>query len=155
MTVTSVLLNFRNALLVLLPMVERVEIPWKRVDAYDEWDAITSVLFNKLVQEVLRWHLPEDNQADFNLPEYDLLLSTYAGLATLEVVHPSLQPGRWVFHAFGTDNDPFDVVEVRSLSADGRPASEGLKTCPVEGTIFLLRTRSGQVPVEQLERGYQ
>ncbi len=136
-------------------MVQRMDIPWRRGDAYDEWDAITSVLFNKLVQEVLRWHLPEDNQADFDLPEYDLLLSTYAGLATLEVVHPSLHPGRWVFHAFGTDSDPFDVVEVRFLSADGLPASEGLKTCPVEGAMFFLKTHSGQVPVEQLERGYQ
>ena len=60
MTVTSVLLNFRDSLRVLLPMVERVDIPWRRGDAYDEWDAITSVLFNKLVQEVLRWHLPDN-----------------------------------------------------------------------------------------------
>lgn len=154
MTVTSVLLNFRNALLVLLPMVERVDIPWRRGDAYDEWDAITSVLFNKLVQEVLRWHLSEDNQADFDLPEYDLLLSTYAGLATLEVVHPSLQPGRWVFHAFGTDNESFDVVEVRSLSVDGWPTSDELKTCPIDGAIFLLRMQSGHVLSEELNYSY-
>lgn len=90
----------------------------------------------------------------WRLPEYDLLLSNYAGLATLEVVHPSLQPGRWVFHAFGTDNDPFDVVEVRSLSADGRPASEGLKACPVEEATFVLRTQSGQVLSEELSYSY-
>lgn len=150
MTITAVLLNFRAALLGLLPMVERVGIPWQRANAYDEWDAITSVLFRKLVQEVLRWHLPEDKQADFQLPEYDLLLPTYAGLSMLEVAHPSLQPGRWLFHAFGTDNDPFDVVEVCSLSADGSPTSEKLKTCPIDGAVFSLRSHPEQVLLKQL-----
>lgn len=150
MTITAVLLNFRAALLGLLPMVERVCIPWEPADAYDEWDAITSVLFRKLVQEVLRWHLLEDKQADFQLPEYDLLLPTYAGLSTLEVTHPSLQPGRWLFHAFGTDNDPFDVVEVRSLSADGSPTTDALRACPVDGAVFSLRSHPEQVLLKQL-----
>jgi len=143
MKVTSILLNFRAALLALIPMAEQVGIAWKRPDAYDEWDAIASTLFEKLVVEVLRWSLHEDSQEDFRLPSYDLLLPSYAGLGTLEVVHPSLQPGRWLFHAFGTNNEPFDVVEVRPLADDGRPLSEELQTCPVDGVDFRLRAGPG------------
>lgn len=151
MTVTSVVLNFRAALLALVPMVERVGIPWKRPDAYDEWDAIASVLFEKLVVEMLRWSLPEYDQEDFQLPAYDLLLPTYANMGTLEVAHPSLRPGRWLFHAFGTDGEPFDLVEVRSVSVDGAPLSEELKVCPIDGAVFRLRIHSDQGPIEEVE----
>lgn len=143
MKVTSILLNFRAALLALISMAERVGIAWKRPDAYDEWDAIASTLFENLVVEVLRWSLLEDSWEDFRLPSYDLLLPTYAGLGTLEVVHPSLQPGRWLFHAFGTNNEPFDVIEVRQLADDGTPLSDELQTCPVDGIEFRLRVGPG------------
>lgn len=151
MKVTTVLLNFRGALLALVPMVERVGIPWKRPDAYDEWDAIASALFEKLVVEVLRWSLPEDEQKDFQLPAYDLLLPRYVGMGTLEVVHPSLQRGRWLFHAFGTESKPFDLVEVRSLSVDGSPLSEELKTCPIDEVVFRLRIHSDREPIDEVE----
>lgn len=151
MKVTSILLNFRAALLALISMAERVGIAWKRPDAYDEWDAIASTLFEKLVVEVLRWSLHEDSQEDFRLPSYDLLLPTYAGLGTLEVVHPSLQPGRWLFHAFGTNNEPFDVIEVRQLAVDGRPLSDELQTCPVDGVEFRLRAGPGAHLIKEVK----
>lgn len=151
MTVTAVLLNFRTALLALIPTVEKVGIAWKRPDAYDEWDAIASTLFEKLVVEVFRWALQEHSQEDFQLPSYDFLLPSYAGLATLEVAHPSLQHGRWVFHAFGTADEPFDVVEVRLLAEDGTPQLQELDACPVDGAAFRLQVGSQAHPIEEVE----
>ena len=151
MKVESVLLNFRAALLALIPMVRRVGITWKRPDAYDEWDTIASTLFEKLVLEVLRWSRPDDAREKFRLPPYDLILPSYAGLSTLEVVHPSLRPGRWLFHAFGTDREPFDVIEVRSLSQDGEPLSEEFETCPVDGAGFRLRIDRGTSLIEEVD----
>lgn len=148
MKVTSVLLNFRHALLALVSIVERVGIPWKRPDAYDEWDSIASVLFENLVVKVLRWSLLEDDQGELQLPAYDLLLPTYTDMSTLEVVHPSLQPGRWLFHAFGTESEPFDLVEVRPLAVDGSVLSEELRTCPIDGAVFRFRIHSDQDPIE-------
>ena len=151
MTIDSVLLNFRVALVALIPMVERAGILWRRPDAYDDWDTIASTLFEKLVTEVLRWSLPENAQNAFRLPSYDLLLPHYAGVSTLEVVHRSLPPGRWLFHAFGTDTEPFDVVEVRSLSADGQPLSEELVICPVDGARYCLRLDGRTSPVDEVD----
>ncbi len=143
MTVASVLLNFRHALIVLVPSVERAGIPWKRPDAYDEWDAIASTLFDELVVKVLRWSLPHDKQEEFRMSPYDLVLASYTDHSTLEVTHPCLRSGRWLFHAFGTMSEPFDTVEVREVSASGLPLGENLATCPVTGASFCLRLRRG------------
>ena len=151
MTVTSVLLNFREGLFVLVPVLERIGIAWKRPDAYDDWDAIATTLFDKLVVEVIRWSLPDEAKENFRLPTYDLLLPTYSSVSTLEVSHPLLPPGRWLFHAFGTRSEPFDLVEVRSLSKDGRPITEELETCPVDGAEFRLRLSYGAEFIKEIE----
>lgn len=139
MKVTDVLLNFRNALLQLIPVAEQVGIPWKRPDAYDEWDAMASVLFENLVEKVLCWSLESKRQESFQLPPYDLIQRSYTGYSTIEVCHPSLQPGRWLFHAFGTEGQAFDRIEVRQVSEDGDPFQEQLMTCGVNGAEFRLR----------------
>jgi len=137
---TDVLLgNFRAALVALVPMVECAGIAWKRPEAYDEWDAIAGTLFAQLVVEVLRWSLPAEARQGFQLPTYDLLLPSYTGLSWIEVTHPSLGTGCWVFHAFGTETQPFDVVEVRGVTVHGQPLSESYETCPVDGAGFDLR----------------
>ena len=143
MTIASVLLNFRSALLAIMPAVERAGISWKRPNAYDEWDVIATTLFDKLVIDVLRWSLPRKEREGFLMPSYDLLLSTYADSSTLEVVHSLLPDGRWLFHAFGTGSEPFDIVEVRLLADDGRPLAEDLASCPVDGAGFRLRLAQG------------
>jgi hypothetical protein len=139
MTVAEVMLNLRRALLAVVPTVEAVGIPWCRPDAYDEWDAIAASLYNALVVEVLRWSLPEPLRAGFKLPEYDLLVPSYAGLCTVEVLHSLLPDGRNVFHAFGTSSEPFDMVEVRMVSSGGNPYGQELATCPVAGARLHLR----------------
>ena len=139
MTITTLLQNFRAALVVLVPRLEKVGIAWQRPDAYDEWDDIARTLFERLVVDVLRWDQPETLRQRFRLPSYDLLLQTYSGLAALEVVHPSLPQGRWQFHAFGTVAEPLDVIEVLQIDEDGRLRSNELTKCPMEGSAFYLR----------------
>lgn len=141
MTITEVMLNFRQALFSLVPSMERVGIPWDRSEAYDEWDTIASTVFDVLVVEVLRWSLPKSLQEEFKLPRYDLLLSNYAGLHAIEVetAHPALLSGRNIFHAFSTLNNPLDAVEVRQISNMGVPNSQELIVCPIEEVRFRLR----------------
>jgi hypothetical protein len=139
MTVTDVLLNFRKALLAILPAVERVGIPWRRPDSYDDWDAVASALYNALVVEVFRWSVPSPSNELFRMPEYDCLLESYAGLCLLEVSHPAFQGGWYLFHSFGTDESPFDMIEVRRISESGDPCEQELTQCSVEGVSFRLR----------------
>lgn len=138
MIITDLLLNFRDTLLAVAPKAERVGIPWKRPDAYDDWDAIATTLYDNLVINVIRYSLPESSQDKFELPSYDLLLNSYENMSTIEVSHPQLSDERHVFHAFGTKASPFDVIEVRALTEDGSPLGEDLKMCSLERAQFIL-----------------
>lgn len=139
MTATEVLLNFREALVALLPMAERVGIAWQRHSAYDQWDSIATHLYRRLVVEPLgRTGDPLDSE-EFSLPPYDLLLRDYSGLSTVEVNHPELPSGRWIFHAFASDRSPFDVAELLEISYKGKVVTGDLRTIRYDRARFTLR----------------
>lgn len=139
MTVTELVLNFRACLSGLVPRFESVGIPWKRPDAYDEWDNCVSALFHALVVEPVRATLMEAEGQAFVLPEYDMLLAHYGTLSIIEVAPKPGDDTIRVFHALGTAFLPFDVAEVRIVSRDGLPQSDTLETVPLEGSQFLIR----------------
>ncbi len=143
MTVAELILNFRAALLAVLPMVEALGIPWKRGDAYDQWDDLASCLYKQLVGNLVDSLGASGSETPLCLAAYDMMLSDYRDVATIEVHNEALEPGRWVFHAFGTDDDPFDIIEVREVSSDGVPCSEVLCTCGLSGSQFGLALPNG------------
>jgi hypothetical protein len=114
MTVDDVLLNFRAALAALVPMAERAGIGWRRMDAYDQWDDIAGNLFLGLVEEPLRQMFPESERERFALPSYDLLVDRYESVGFIEVLLLG-DPRTRVFHAFETEDTPFDICESRLI----------------------------------------
>jgi hypothetical protein len=150
MIVTELMENFRAALLALLPMAERVGITWRRGEAYDEWDGLANCLFEQLVESPIRWSLSGDSYDPPTLAAYDMMLLSYRDVATIEVDHVGLGSGRWIFHAFGTEHTPFDIIEVRKVSVDGLPCGDTLAVCAFTGARFVVRLRSGSL-VESLE----
>lgn len=132
------ILNFRRALLGVLPSVEAAEIPWRRPDSYDEWDQVATALYDSLVISVLRWEFPEPVWDELNVPPYDMLLHDYGHYSMIEVLPTDGTMCR-VFHALGTENEPFDTVEFRVVAADGRPISPGIETLPLKATEFRLK----------------
>jgi hypothetical protein len=151
MTITELVMNFRDGLLGLVPCFEHVRIPWKRPEAYDEWDNCAAAIFQALVVEPLRSALPETEREGFGLPEYDMLLSTYAGLRVIEVMPARLDRTIRVFHAFGTASRPFDLVEVRNVSQDGLPQSDALETVLLENARFAMRVCANSSSAQGVE----
>ena len=149
MRVSEIVENYRSALIAVLPSVEYAGIPWRRPDSYDEWDAIASVLYESLVVAPLRWGLEEQEQHCFEMPKYDLLLESYAGLSWIEVLGPT--PDKHMFHAFGTAREPFDIVEIRSVGESGHPEKEGLQFIPLSDVSFRLRHRTTTGRIELLD----
>lgn len=145
MMLTDVMLNFRAALLAIIPMAEAVGLPWKRGDAYDEWDELANCMYRQLVGSLLPMQTDRHGRVIANLPAYDMLYGEYGQYATIEVRNIALGPGRWVFHAFGTSQTPLDIVEVRELDANSRLCSEELATCPVSDSVFSVRWPDGSV----------
>ncbi len=141
MTVGGAFRNFRSALGELVPYAERAAIGWRREDAYDEWDEIASSLYKGLVQEPLRWQLPESERESFELPPYDLLLKRYTTHSVVEVVVPGAT-GTRIFHAFATRHTPFDICECRLIEETGIPIRPELEELPFESVGFRLLRRS-------------
>jgi hypothetical protein len=139
MTVSEAILNLGRALTALVPVFDKAGVPWKRPDAYDEWDAVASALFSALVTEVLRWQLPEHLQETFELTPYDLLLPTYRNTSTIEIANVDGVHDRCVFHALATRMAPFDTVEYRRVSAAGDPLSDTLESVPLGRVSLRLR----------------
>lgn len=140
MTVLDAILNFRGALLALIPAFEKANLSWKRSDAYDEWDTVASALFDSLVASVLKWRLPAPLGESFRLCKYDLLLPLYGDVSTIEVASSRLpKEHRYIFHALGTGTEPLDSVEVRRVSVDGEPLGTNLEIVSLKGVSLQLR----------------
>lgn len=137
-TVTDLLLTFRGALSCLVPYIETAKIEWREGEAYDEWDDICEVLFNKMVIATLASALQERGFSP-ELPSYDMSIETYDGTSFIDVSSPFLTNGcRYAFLRFGSDKGLFDLVRCREVcNGDMRPVGE-LKSIPVEGTRFDL-----------------
>jgi hypothetical protein len=151
MTVTDLVVNFRSGLLGLLPAVERVEMPWRPSDAYDEWDDLAQAVYEALVVWPLRWTLPEDMHESFSMPRYNLLLATYAGLSLVEVMTPKSRGAIQVFHALGTTDVPFDTVEWRPVGPTGSPLSDALESMPLDGARFAMRVCANSSSAQVVE----
>jgi hypothetical protein len=139
MTITELIANFRGALLGLVPSVERVGMPWRRPDAYDDWDEMVTAIYNGLVVEPIRWGLSEIDPEAFRIADYDMLLPSYAGVSVIEVLPLDPTGNLRVFHALGTTREPFDMVEWRSVSFEGIPQSEALAMSPADEIELRLR----------------
>lgn len=140
MTVNDCLVNFRGALRSLLPFAERAAVTWRQEDAYDVWDEIAASVFRGLVQEPLRWEMPESERERFELPPYDLLLEQYTTPTSLEL-EINDRAGRRIFNALRTQREPFDLCECRVVDEVGVPTSAELEWHPLESVRFLLRHR--------------
>lgn len=140
MNVSESISNFRAAMLAVIPAFERAGIPWRRPDAYDQWDAVATALFEALVASVQCSRLAESLQTSFALAPYDSLMLHYRRLSTIEVVLVDRPDAvRRVFHALGTTLQPLDSVEFRKLSTDDTPDGSVLETLPLEAVAFRLR----------------
>jgi hypothetical protein len=143
MTITELVMNFRAGLLGLVPCFERVEVPWSRPGAYDEWDECAAAVYQALIVEPVRSALPEAERGRFSLPDYDVLLPTYLGVSVIGILPPNLDATIGVFHALGTASSPLDVVELRKVRRDGTPQSDVLETTPLEGARFAIWMHTG------------
>lgn len=135
MRVKGLVLNLRSALMGLATAFERVGLPWKRPDAYDEWDNCASATFEALVIEPLRSSLGGRDALVF--PEYDLLLPSYRGISVIEVLPDRGDGTVQVFHALASQQEPFDSVEIRRV--DKTPRSEVLVVVPLQRADFRVR----------------
>ncbi len=146
MTITELILNFRDGLNAVLPMLERVNVPWKAGVAYDEWDKIAGALFEALVVDPLRYGLGLSDPDGFRLAPYDLLLPDYSEYSVIEVASASLDAPLWPLHSLRGGYSGFDSVQLRMIGPDGLPIEREYTEVPIEDATFILRLNEGSFP---------
>jgi hypothetical protein len=147
-TTTSELMQiFREALIVLVPVLDRARIAWRSTEAYDDWDAIAQVLFHNIVVRSVQWSLPEDQHEGFTLPKYGTMYPSYRDLSFVQVVTGD---GRLLaFHSFDSRHAPFDVIDCRLVAESGAVVSSDLVSIPIELATFAIRMPNGRVLTDQ------
>jgi len=138
MTPTRLVLNFREALVALLPFVERVDIPWRSGVAYENWDRIATAVYESLVAEVVSFQ-PAAAAVPLRLVSpYDMILEDYREFVRIEVTHPDLRGQHYLFHSFETKVSPFDTVVSRKLTTSLVPVASELREFSVSGATFRI-----------------
>lgn len=137
-SVTDLMSAFCDALKGLVPVMDRVRIPWHDHDAYDDWDHIAQVLYQEVVIHSLRCSLEVQSQ-DLKLPALGFMISSYDLFSWIEIAG-SGSPPHLIFVDFSTSATAFDSVRVRHMNAYGELQPE-LTTVPSAGLSFQLRWR--------------
>ncbi|MBB5235774.1 hypothetical protein [Deinococcus budaensis] len=134
-TVTELMNLFRESLIALIPVMERSHIPWREPDSYDDWGSIQEALYRNIVENTIRWGLPDPPQA-IDLPPLSRLKSSYANLDWIEVV-PGSSSGdtTLIFVGFSTHSRPFDHVDIWRVDQDGVPQGE-VESLPLSEVRF-------------------
>jgi hypothetical protein len=138
-SVTDVLLIFRDALRALVPHVTRAHIQWREGTAYDDWDEIAQVLYEKIVVSSALWALPEHERSTAEFPVYNMTYDSYAGKAVI-IVNEESDSERLVFHSFATQDRPFDRVRSRVVDAEGNAHGDEFVFVPADTATYRIHT---------------
>lgn len=117
-TVTEVVGVFRDALIALIPSLERARIPWRDGEAYDDFDALAQAAYDTYVLNAFRFGLTT-NEEVIRVPPWDLHVTTYAESDWIEVVSNDVAERPLALVGFKTRDTPFDTVTAQPLTAAG------------------------------------
>lgn len=118
-TVTDILWIFRESLIALIPSMEKAKIGWRDNEAYDDWDEIAKVLYEKIIVRSIQFSLGVDNSVD--LPSYGIRYDSYKGRSFIicETEQSAIDENFFnIFLGFSTETNFFDQVNVAESKPD-------------------------------------
>lgn len=139
-SVHDLLMIFRDALIALVPSMNRAMIPWREGESYDDWDLITEALYRSIVvgscEDLLEHSRP--------IARYGFMIPDYLAHSFIAVSLPRNGPTPAAFVRFATLEVPFDMVRVRTLAPAGYTVTSTLDV-PADGVSFsLFANRDGR-----------
>jgi hypothetical protein len=106
---------FHESLTAIIPWVEKIGMPWKEGEAYDEWDNIADALFRGIIENYMFEEI-----GDYSLVCYDSYINNYSGLCYIKAYSKIYPDKKLVFVAFGTEAEPMDLVKLAVISDTGQ-----------------------------------
>jgi len=111
LTVQSLFEGFQRAMIAVVPIAEGIGISWREPDNYDEWDAISSGLFDGFVLTGIR-SSEEWLTGFFPLISYDVRKNDLADLSYFSTIWAD---SKYLFICLETNKVPFDTCLLANL----------------------------------------
>jgi len=128
LTETEIVTSFREALVTLFPILQRLDCISDDTQPYDPFDAVAEALWNVLVVESLRWKHGLD--AAPQLPRYGFWDSTPGPAGYIEVRSSWAEPFRLIEFLGDRELGPEPFNSVRGVSATSQ-----VQRVPFDGEI--------------------
>lgn len=129
-SIKDLIFNFKGALSSLLPWLTKSKISYDEQNGYDDWDAISEVLYETMVLNSIRYS--DEYQSLNNLlpfARYDVYYEKYEGLNYVKVQIPNKIEELIIFRAFVHENN-MDTIKVAVVNTND------LKTISTEKISF-------------------
>jgi hypothetical protein len=140
-TAIQLLSDFRDGLIVLIPIAEKSRMPWRKPNAYDDWERIEAALYESIVVS------PFENMVEgcpwYPVATYDFHLETYQDKTFIGLAG---DPAGAALVCLDTMNRPFDTCVFMRLDAEGRVVGEPLVPFDAAPFVFVAR-RDGHTAV--------
>lgn len=136
-SIKELLLNYMGALQAIIPWLEKSRIPYLEGESYDEWDAITSTLYETMVINSINYSHELTNKNTF--PKYDFQYQDYNNLNFFLCESPIGKNEFLVFVSFSPE-DNFEMINTCSVEKDNLTVISRSKVKLSEAS-FYLRTK--------------
>lgn len=119
--VTALIYNFRDALIALLPFLEKGGITWQKLNDLDVFDGVCESLFELLVLLKIEIFMERKHNFTPPLPRYGMFYKDYSKSSYIEVLTDKTNSqGRfYTFVMLKSTSNPFDTVLCNLIDESG------------------------------------
>jgi hypothetical protein len=142
-TIKELLLNYKGALQSIIPWLDKSNIPYKEGEAYDEWDTITSTIFETIVINSINYSDELTDKKDF--PKYDFQYQDYNNLNLILCENPIGKNEFLVFVSFSTV-DNFEMINTCIIAKDSLIVKSRSKIKLSDANFYLNQ----KIPLENI-----
>jgi len=150
---------FRESLIALVPILEKVGVTWPNAngyEGYDQWDEIAETLFDNVVIDPIFYAITAESRESLLWSKYDINYQDYSSLSYV-LVRPEtsseLLDARLVFLRFSSKECLFDTVSCVPINEQGFRITADTVSLNVVGAKFSFRhwSNSGEKFLDTFE----
>lgn len=146
-TVSEVVDVFRNALIAIVPWLEKARIGWREGDAYDDWDNISNALYENIVCSSLFGEVAQE----YDIVGYDFITNDYSRVNFILVRTGQYEGNDLAFVSFQSIDRPMDMIKVAVLEKSGSVVERKLIRCNEVEFVFVKRIGGTMETVRTME----
>ncbi|MCX7909077.1 MAG: hypothetical protein N2560_06135 [Ignavibacteria bacterium] len=138
LTGVSALVNiFRESLLSLIPVFEKINIDWKQLQEIDLFDNVTETLFQIIVLPKIENYMVKKHNFLPPMPKYGFFYKDYSKTSFIEVLPNNVEytSGIYVFVMFASKQEPFDTVVCNVIDEKGNVMKRNIEI-PYDDVLF-------------------